>query len=114
MSSYIVEPWGRDKYRQAGVLFNSEAVCAEMDRLVARLVEQGIDPATFERYVVDEDRKPFAGPEAQHGTAVGGRRNTPADDQTKVPRRNDFSNRRRRNRARIARPQLDNVLHVSN
>jgi hypothetical protein len=85
MSSYIVEPWGRDKYRQAGVLFNSEAVCAEMDRLVARLVEQEIDPATFERYVVDEDRKPIAGPEAQQGTAVGGRRNIPARRPHKSP-----------------------------
>jgi hypothetical protein len=29
-----------------------------MERLVARLVEQGIDPLTFKWYVVTEGRKP--------------------------------------------------------
>jgi hypothetical protein len=58
---FLIEPWGCDRYRQAVVLFKAqtvEAVYAELDRLVARLVEQGIDPATFEWYVVDEDRRP--------------------------------------------------------
>ena len=33
-----------------------------MDGLVARLVEQGIDPATFEWYGVTEDQKPTVRP----------------------------------------------------
>ena len=64
---YIIEPWGRDKYRQAGVLFTANTVpeaYAELDRMVARLVEQGIDLAPFEWYVVDEDWKPVRRPGA--------------------------------------------------
>ncbi len=67
MSYYLVEPWGRDKYRQATVLFTATttlAVYAQCERLVARLIEQGIDPATFEWHVVDDDRKPVARPGA--------------------------------------------------
>ena len=65
---YIIEPWGRNKYHEASIIFRAatvEDVYAELDRLVARLQHFSIDPATFEWYVVDEDRKPVRRPGAQ-------------------------------------------------
>ena len=41
MPYYLVEPWGRDKYRQASLLSTAgtvQEVYAELDRMVARLV----------------------------------------------------------------------------
>jgi len=40
MPYYIVEPWGRDKYREASIIFRAASVAeayAELDRMVARL-----------------------------------------------------------------------------
>jgi hypothetical protein len=65
VSFYLVEPWARDRYREATVITVAETVeaaYAERDRRVARLVEQGIDPASFTWYVVDEDPRPVARP----------------------------------------------------
>jgi hypothetical protein len=41
------------------------AAYEELDRLVARLHEQGITAATFEWYVVGVERRPVARPRAQ-------------------------------------------------
>jgi hypothetical protein len=58
---YIVEPWGRDKFREAAIIYRAVTVddaYAELDRLVARLQHFSINPASFEWYVVDEQRNP--------------------------------------------------------
>jgi len=59
---------GRDKYREASIIFRAatvEEAYAELDRLVTRLQSFRIYPATFERYVVDEDHNPVRRPGAQ-------------------------------------------------
>ena len=63
MTSYLAEPWGRDTYPESTIVVRAETVeaaHAQVDRLVAKLTEQGIDPARFEWPVVDEDHKPVA------------------------------------------------------
>lgn len=64
---YIIEPWGRDKYREASIIFRAATVddaYVELDRLVARLQSFRIDPSTFEWYVVDEAYRPVKRPGA--------------------------------------------------
>jgi hypothetical protein len=67
MPYYLVEPWGRDRFREATIIAAAETVeaaYAEMDSRVARLMQQGIEPTSFAWFVVDEDRSPVARPRA--------------------------------------------------
>ena len=59
---YLVQPWGRDRYRQAGV--TSERArhrrLRQDGRDAAKLQRDGAPPDYLELYVVDADRQPVA------------------------------------------------------
>ena len=62
---YIVQPWGRDRYRQAGVTSMHATVAdadAKLDAIAAKLKRDGAPPDYLELYVVDADRQPVARP----------------------------------------------------
>ena len=61
MPYYIVQPWGRDRYRQAGVTSIHDTVAdayAKLDAIAAKLERDGAPPDYLELYVVDVDRQP--------------------------------------------------------
>ena len=65
MIYHVVQPWGRDKYRQAGPISShstAEEAYAELDRYAARLAEDDLPEDTLELYVVDENREPVPRP----------------------------------------------------
>ena len=65
MIYHLVQPWGRDKYRQAGPTSShptAEEAHAELDRIAARLAEDDLPEDTLELYVVDEQRTPVPRP----------------------------------------------------
>ena len=74
MIYHLVQPWGRDKYRQAGRISSHptvEEAYAEMDRYAARLAEDDLPADTLELYVVDENREPVPRPvKRPHADAV--------------------------------------------
>jgi len=56
---YIVQPWGRDRYRQAGVTSVHDTVAdayAKLDAIAAKLQRDGAPPDYMELYVVGADR----------------------------------------------------------
>jgi len=64
----IVQPWGRDRYRQATVTSTHDTVddaYARLDAIAAKLQRDGAPPDTLELYVVDTDRLPVARPGVQ-------------------------------------------------
>ena len=68
MTYLLVQPWGRDKYRQAGPISSHptvEEAYAELDRYAARLAEDDLPADTLELYVVDEHREPVPRPGAR-------------------------------------------------
>ena len=67
MIYHLVQPWGRDRYRQAGPISNhptAEEAYDELDRIAARLAEDDLPEDTLELYVVDEHREPVPRPGA--------------------------------------------------
>ena len=67
MIYHLVQPWGRDKYRQAGPISSHptvEAAYAEIDRIAAMLARDDLPADTLEFYVVDEHREPVPRPDA--------------------------------------------------
>lgn len=63
MPFYVVQPWGRDRYRQATVTSIHDTVdnaYARLDAISVKLQRDGAPPDTLELYVVDEQRQPVA------------------------------------------------------
>ena len=74
MIYHLVQPWGRDKYRQAGRISSHptvEEVYAELDRIATMLAEDDLPEDTLELYVVDEHREAVPRPGA-HWRALRG------------------------------------------
>jgi hypothetical protein len=68
MPYYLVQPWGRDKYRQATVKSIHETIDDAYDRLdwiAEKLERNGAPEGYLEIYVVDEDRQPVTRPGLQ-------------------------------------------------
>ncbi len=71
MSYLLVQPWGRDTYRQAGPISSHptvEETYAEMDRIAAKLAEGDLPEDTLELYAVNEQREPVPRPDAHRKT----------------------------------------------
>ena len=65
MTYLLVQPWGRDTYRQAGPISSHatvEEAYAELDRIAAKLARDDLPEDTLELYVVDENREPVTWP----------------------------------------------------
>lgn len=65
---YLVQPYGRDRTREATIVSGHETVeaaYAELDRLAARLHGHGLAGDVVELTVVDEERQPIPRPGAQ-------------------------------------------------
>ena len=61
MTFYLVQPWGRDRYRQATVQSIHDTVedaYARLDAIAEKLQRDGAPPDYLELYVVDEQRQP--------------------------------------------------------
>ncbi len=61
MPFYLVQPWGRDRYRQATVQSIHDTVddaYARLDAIAEKLQRDGVPPDTLELYVVDAERQP--------------------------------------------------------
>ena len=68
MPFYVVQPWGRDRYRQATVTSIHDTVAdayARLDAISATLQRAGAPPDTLELYVVDTERQPVTRPGVQ-------------------------------------------------
>ncbi len=68
MPFYLVQPWGRDRYRQATVQSIHDTVedaYARLDAIAEKLQRDGAPPDYLELYVVDEQRQPVTRPGAQ-------------------------------------------------
>ena len=68
MPFYVVQPWGRDRYRQATVTSIHDTVddaYARLDAISEKLQRDGAAPDTLELYVVDTDRQPVTRPGVQ-------------------------------------------------
>ena len=68
MPFYVVQPWGRDRYRQATVQSIHDTVedaYAQLDAITEKLQRDGAPPDYLELYVVDEQRQPVARPGGQ-------------------------------------------------
>ena len=68
MRSYVVQPWGRDRYHQATVTSVHDTVAAayaKLDASAAKLQRHGRPPGYLELYVVDDERQPVARPGVQ-------------------------------------------------
>ena len=68
MPFYLVQPWGRDRYRQATVQSIHATVddaYARLDAIAEKLQRDGAPPDYLELYVVDEQRQPVTRPEGQ-------------------------------------------------
>ena len=66
MPFYVVQPWGRDRHRQATVASIHDTIddaYARLDAIAAKLQRDGAPPDYLELYVVDEHRQPVARPE---------------------------------------------------
>ena len=62
---YLVQPWGRDRYRQATVQSIHDTVedaYARLDAIAEKLQRDGAPPDYLELYVVDEQRQPVVWP----------------------------------------------------
>lgn len=60
MKHFVVQPYGRDKAREATVVFeaeSAEAAFAEIERLAAQMARTGAAPDSIELLVVDEERR---------------------------------------------------------
>ncbi len=61
MPFYLVQPWGRDRYRQATVQSIHDTVddaYARLDAIAEKLQRDGAPPDYLELYVVDAERQP--------------------------------------------------------
>ena len=61
MPFHLVQPWGRDTYRQATVVSNHATVgdaYAELDRIAAKLARDHAPEGYLEIYVVDDEQEP--------------------------------------------------------
>ncbi len=66
MPFYLVQPWGRDRYRQATVQsIHATVTDARLDAIAETLQRDGAPPDYLELYVVDADRQPVARPGVQ-------------------------------------------------
>ena len=68
MPYYLVQPWGRDRFRQATVTSIHDTVddaYAWLDAIAEKLQRDGAPSDYLELYVVDEQRQPVARPGAQ-------------------------------------------------
>ena len=68
MPFYVVQPWGRDRYRQATVTSIHDTVddaYARLDAISATLQRDGAPHDYLELYVVDTDRQPVPRPGVQ-------------------------------------------------
>ena len=68
MPFYLVQPWGRDRYRQATVQSIHDTVddaYARLDAIAEKLQRDGAPPDYLELYVVDADRQPVTRPGVQ-------------------------------------------------
>ena len=68
MPFYIVQPWGRDRYRQASVTSIHATVAdayARLDAIANKLQRDGAPPDYLELHVVDEQRQPVTRPGVQ-------------------------------------------------
>ena len=68
MPFHLVQPWGRDRYRQATVQSIHDTVdeaYAWLDAIAEKLQRDGAPSDYLELYVVDEQRQPVARPGAQ-------------------------------------------------
>ena len=64
----LVQPWGRDRYRQASVTSVHDTVddaYAQLDTIAEQLERDGTPPDYLELYVVDAERQPVARPGVQ-------------------------------------------------
>ena len=63
MPFYLVQPWGRDRYRQASVTSihaTVEDAYARLDAIAEKLQRNGAPPDYLGLYVVDAGRQPVA------------------------------------------------------
>ena len=68
MPNFLVQPWGRDRYRQATVQSIHETVsdaCDRLDAIAEKLRRDGAPDGYLEIYVVDEERQPVTRPGVQ-------------------------------------------------
>ncbi len=68
MPFYLVQPWGRDRYRQATVQSIHDTVddaYARLDAIAEKLQRDGAPPDYLELYVMDDEREPVARPGVQ-------------------------------------------------
>ncbi len=68
MPFYLVQPWGRDRYRQATVLSIHATVddaYARLDAIAEKLQRDGTPSDFLELYVVDAQRQPVTRPGVQ-------------------------------------------------
>ena len=68
MPYLIVQPWGRDRYRQATATSIHDAVedaYARLDAIAEKLQHDGAPPDYLELYVVDAERQPVTRPGVQ-------------------------------------------------
>ena len=74
MPFYLVQPWGRDRYRQASVTSIHGTVddaYARLDAIAEKLERDGEPPDYLELYVVDAERQPVARPGDQSPEVCG-------------------------------------------
>ncbi len=68
MPFYLVQPWGRDRYRQAAVTSIHDTVDdadPRLDAIAEKLQRDGAPPDMLELYVVDAERQPVTRPGVQ-------------------------------------------------
>jgi len=68
MTFYLVQPWGRHRYRQATIQSIHDTVddaYARLDAIAEKLRRDGAPPDYLELYVVDEQRQPVTRPRVQ-------------------------------------------------
>ena len=67
MPFHLVQPWGRDTYRQATVMSihaTIEKAYARLDAIAEKLAQDELPKDTLELHVVDEKREPVPRPGA--------------------------------------------------
>jgi len=60
MKFFVVQPYGRDKGREATVLYEAQSAAeafTEIDRLTERMRHTGAAPDSIELLVVDDERR---------------------------------------------------------
>tara|TARA_B100000315_G_C14224954_1_gene428217 strand:+ start:261 stop:467 length:207 start_codon:yes stop_codon:yes gene_type:complete len=68
MLYYLVQPWGRDRYREATVVDIHGSVTAAyqaLDAIAKKLQRAGAPDDWLELYVVDDERQPVPRPGVQ-------------------------------------------------